>query len=86
VSAGLLPGIVRRHLLGSAEHSGLAAEERPVTTADLEKAEEVLLSNAVVEVLPVKEIAGLFTGRTTFEWAGALRAAYREAIFGQAKD
>ena len=86
VSAGLLPGIVRQHLLGSAQHSGLAAEERPVTVADLEKAEEILLSNAVVEVLPVKEIAGLFTGRTTFEWAGALRAAYREAIFGQAKD
>ncbi|MFQ5803528.1 MAG: aminotransferase class IV [Candidatus Methylomirabilales bacterium] len=81
VSAGLLPGIARQHLLASAEHSGLGAEERPVTTADLEKAEEVLLSNAIVEVLPVKEIAGFFAGRSSFNWAVALRATYREALF-----
>ncbi len=81
VSAGLLPGIARHHVLVSAEHSRLVAEERPVSTADLDGAEEVLLSNAVVEVLPVKEIAGLYTGRSSTEWAGALRTAYREFVF-----
>ncbi len=57
------------------------AAERPVTTADFRTADEVLLSNAIVEVLPVKEIAYLFTGRSSFEHAVALRAAYRDALF-----
>ena len=81
VSAGLLPGIARHHVLVSAEHSRLVAEERPVSTADLDGAEEVFLSNAVVEVLPVKEIVGLYMGRSPFAWAVALRAAYREVLF-----
>jgi branched-chain amino acid aminotransferase len=85
VSAGLLPGIARRLLLASAGDNGLDAEERRVTTADLEGAEEIMLSNAVVELLPVKEIAGVFTGRVPFHWAVALRRAYRKAIFGDEK-
>jgi branched-subunit amino acid aminotransferase/4-amino-4-deoxychorismate lyase len=86
VSAGLLPGIARCFLLASAGDSGLVAEERAVTTADLEGAEEVIVSNAVVEVLPVKEIAGILTGRSAFDWAVALRSAYRERVFvGQRK-
>lgn len=86
VSAGLLPGIARGVLFAGAGQSGLVAEERPVTTADLEGADEVMLSNAVVEVQPVKEIAGIFTGRSPFTWAVALRDAYREYVFvGQRK-
>lgn len=81
VSAGLLPGIARGHVLANAKRCSLAAEERPVTAADLKTAGEVVLSNAIVEVLPVKEIALLFTGRSSFEQAAALRAAYRDALF-----
>jgi branched-subunit amino acid aminotransferase/4-amino-4-deoxychorismate lyase len=57
------------------------AEERPVTAADFGTADEVILSNAIVEVLPVKEIAHLFTGRASFKHGRALRAAYRDALF-----
>ncbi|MFQ5658165.1 MAG: aminotransferase class IV [Candidatus Methylomirabilales bacterium] len=86
VSAGLLPGITRHLLLVSARDSGLVAEERPVTTADLKGADEVVLTNAVVEVLPVTEIAGLFTGCSPFDKAMALRAAYRKHLFaGESK-
>ncbi len=81
LSAGLLPGIARHTLLASAKSVSLVAAERPVTTADFRTADEVLLSNAIVEVLPVKEIAYLFTGRSSFEHAVALRAAYRDALF-----
>jgi branched-subunit amino acid aminotransferase/4-amino-4-deoxychorismate lyase len=82
VSAGLLPGIARHLLLARAGENGLVAEERPVTTADLAAADEVLLTNAVVELLPVREIAGLFTGHSPFPRATALRAAYREHLLG----
>ena len=83
VSAGLLPGVARHLLLASAGDNGLGAEERRITAADLEGAEEIMVSNAVVELLPVKEIAGIFTGTRPFAWAAALRAAYREALFGR---
>ncbi|MFQ5847419.1 MAG: aminotransferase class IV [Candidatus Methylomirabilales bacterium] len=85
VSAGLLPGIARRLLLASAADHGLVAEERPVTTADLETAAEVMVSNAVVEVLPIREIAGIFSGRSRFDRTMALRAAYRERVFAGAR-
>lgn len=81
VSAGLLPGIARRHLMANAKRYSLAAEERPLTAADFKTAGEVVITNAIVEVLPVKEIAHLFTGRSAFEQAAALRAAYRDALF-----
>lgn len=85
VSAGLLPGVARSLLLASAGDNDLVAEERPVTTADLESADEVMVSNAVVELLPVKEIGGIFSGTPPFAWTAALRVAYREALFGREK-
>ncbi|MFQ5656086.1 MAG: aminotransferase class IV [Candidatus Methylomirabilales bacterium] len=81
VSAGLLPGIARHRLLASAKSCGLFGEERPVTSADLMEADQVMLTNAIVEVLPVKGIAGLFTGSLPFDRAVALRAAYRKHLF-----
>jgi len=81
LSVGLLPGIARHFLLLSADQIGLSPEERIVTLQELQEAEEILLSNAVVEVLPVQEIAGAFTRSPPFGWAKSLRAAYRENIF-----
>jgi branched-subunit amino acid aminotransferase/4-amino-4-deoxychorismate lyase len=81
ISAGLLPGIARHFLLLSADQIGLSPEERIVTLHDLQAAEEIILSNAVAEVLPVREIAGAFTRQPPFGWATSLRAAYRENIF-----
>lgn len=80
VSAGLLPGITRHFLLLSADQIGLTPEERIVTLRDLSEAEEIVLSNAVVEVLSVREIAGAFTRTPPFGWAKSLQAAYRENI------
>jgi branched-subunit amino acid aminotransferase/4-amino-4-deoxychorismate lyase len=81
VSSGLLPGIARDVVLSCAKGHGLVAEERPVTATDLQGADEILLSNAVIEVVAVGEIAGIFSGRPPFDRAGALRAAYRTQVF-----
>ncbi|MFQ5880966.1 MAG: aminotransferase class IV [Candidatus Methylomirabilales bacterium] len=80
VSAGLLPGIARHLLLLIAKEVGLSVEEHPITTADLQEAEEVLISNVVVEALPVREIAGVYTSRSPFDRTRSLWAAYRENI------
>jgi len=85
VSAGLLPGIARHILMLSADQIGLHPEERSVTPRDLQEADEAVLSNAVVEVLPVREVAGLLNRRPPFGWATSLRAAYRQNIFLWAK-
>jgi len=86
VSAGLLPGIARGVVLSCAKGHGLVPEERPVTAADLQGADEILLSNAVIEVVPVREIAGTFSGHSAFDRTGALRAAYREQVFASGVD
>jgi branched-subunit amino acid aminotransferase/4-amino-4-deoxychorismate lyase len=86
VSAGLLPGIARGVVLSCARECGLVPEERPVTADDLRGADEILLSNAVIEVVPVKEIARTFTARSAFDRTGALRAAYREQVFARGVD
>lgn len=80
ISSGLLPGIARGVVLAIAKSVDLSVEERPVSPADLERADEVLLSNAVVEILPVKEIDGIFAGRPPYHWAPALGAKYRERV------
>jgi branched-subunit amino acid aminotransferase/4-amino-4-deoxychorismate lyase len=84
-SAGLLPGIARHFLLLSADQIGLQPEERTVTLQDLQEAEEIVLSNAVVEVLPVRHIADTCTRRPPFGWAKSLLAAYRQNVFLWAK-
>jgi branched-subunit amino acid aminotransferase/4-amino-4-deoxychorismate lyase len=81
VSSGLLPGIARDVVLSCAQGHGLVVEERPVTAADLHGADEILVSNAVIEVVPVREIAGIFAGPSPSHRASALRAAYREQVF-----
>ncbi|MFQ5839882.1 MAG: aminotransferase class IV [Candidatus Methylomirabilales bacterium] len=78
--AGLLPGIARRFLLLVTDEIGLKAEVRPVTLQDLHEADEVLLSNALVEALPVRAIAGIRAAIPAAGWAQSLRAAYRQYI------
>ncbi|MGH9362864.1 MAG: aminotransferase class IV [Thermoanaerobaculia bacterium] len=50
---GCLPGTVRRRLL----EAGVLAEA-PLTPADLDRADEVLLTNSLIGVLPVGRIGG----------------------------
>ncbi|HYH44388.1 MAG TPA: aminotransferase class IV [Thermoanaerobaculia bacterium] len=80
IADGCLPGTVRRRLL---EQSLLA--ERSLTPDDLAAAEEVLLLNSLVGVLPVGEV--LVEGEegwpvATGRFAALLREAWEEATAG----
>ncbi len=78
VGCGILLGVTRRLVLESARESGLAEQETAFTRHDLFNADEVWLTNAAVEVLPVTEADGRrIGGGRPGPWAERLRAAYR---------
>jgi branched-chain amino acid aminotransferase len=59
LSAGCLPGVTRALLLTEIKAPGLTTVERPLTPADLEKADQVLISSTTRDLLVVESIEGL---------------------------
>jgi branched-subunit amino acid aminotransferase/4-amino-4-deoxychorismate lyase len=57
LALGVLPGIVRARVLEACDRLGLAAREARIDRADLERADEILLTNSVQEVVPVERCA-----------------------------
>ena len=78
---GLLPGIARATVLELAEGLAIAAAERPVTIAELRGADEVFLTNSIMEVMPVTRLEGQAVGA---DKPGAvtrrLAAAYKDLV------
>jgi branched-chain amino acid aminotransferase len=56
VDEGCLPGIARKVVLELAREAGLDAAEEPIEGAQLLKAEEMFLTNSIMEVMPVCRI------------------------------
>ena len=59
----ILPGVTRQILLDIAENGGLPYREHPLTPRLLKMADGMLISNSVIEVLPVVEVDGAKIGR-----------------------
>lgn len=60
-------GVMRRWILDSAANLGLRAEERRIRWKDLQSAEEVFMSNAVVGIRSVRTIECTHFGKLRFE-------------------
>jgi len=77
----VLPGVTRAVILEIAQAKGLDVEEKPQTLKDLLDADEVFLTNAIMEVMPVTRVERRAIGD---EKPGAitnqLRNAYHEEI------
>jgi len=58
VEDGALPGIARAVVLEAAAEAGIPAEQRSLVIRDLLDADEVFLTNSVMEVMPVVRIEG----------------------------
>jgi len=56
VLEGILPGVTRATVLEIARSEGIKASEGRVLPRDLERADEVFLTNAMIEVLPVSRV------------------------------
>lgn len=58
----LLPGITYDLVLEIAAHAGIPHEERPVTEAELRRAEEVMLTSSTREIVPITRLDGVPVG------------------------
>ncbi len=77
-SEGVLPGIARQTVLELARAEGIPLEERALPASDLERAEEVFLTNSLIEVAP---LAALGRRRLPSRQTGeTLAGLYRKAI------
>jgi len=77
VSDGCLPGITREVLLQELRVPGIRIQERALTVADLEAADEVCITSTTRDLLPVREISGKSLGRRG-EVRERVTAAFRE--------
>ncbi|OGO36141.1 MAG: hypothetical protein A2147_08840 [Chloroflexi bacterium RBG_16_57_8] len=63
VGGGLLPGVTRRLVLELAKHlPGVKSAEADIAVDGLSDADEVFLTNSMVEIMPVVEIGGRMIG------------------------
>lgn len=56
LESGILPGVTRKAILGLASRVGLRAIEKKVTAKELYNADEVFLTNSLMEVMPVVKV------------------------------
>jgi 4-amino-4-deoxychorismate lyase len=76
--AGVLPGVIRKQIIKVARTLGFSLTESTVTPADLKRFDGVLVTNSVIEILPVRTV-----GDTDFgvpEMIETLREGYRKRL------
>jgi branched-subunit amino acid aminotransferase/4-amino-4-deoxychorismate lyase len=78
---GALPGIARSVVVGIAGRLGIAVRQRAVAAADLERADEIFLTNSLAEVLPVTGIGPRRVGSgSPGEITKLLRICYQKEV------
>jgi branched-chain amino acid aminotransferase len=83
-ACGILLGVTRRTVLEAARELGLGVRETPFTRHDIYNADEVFLTNAAVEVLPVVEVdRRRIAAGAPGPWGHRLRAAYLDRVRGR---
>jgi len=81
VHCGLLPGITRGAVLELARAERIPVEERPIAAGELFEADEMFLTNSLMEIMPVRsvdrrQIGGAAPGPITKR----VHALYRGAV------
>ena len=81
LESGILPGITREVILELAPELGIKAFEQDIRLDDLHQAEEIFLTNSMVEVMPLTEIDGkaIGSGRPG-SLTKRLMAAYKKMV------
>jgi branched-chain amino acid aminotransferase len=80
LSSGCLPGVTRALLLEEVRAAGLEVRESTLFPADLESADEVIVTSTTRELLPVVSIAGLKLAAKGSAACDRLRAALAEYV------
>lgn len=81
VESGLIPGTVREIVLEMAPGLGIETEEADITVSELMSADEVFLTNSLIEIMPLVSISGksIGSGKPGFI-TKRLMAAYKELV------
>lgn len=56
LTQNILPGITRQVVINLCRENNLEVSEREISYSDITKADEIFLTNSVMEIMPVKEI------------------------------
>ncbi len=78
----ILPGITRRSVIKLARQNGLEVIEVRFGLADLRSADEVFLTNSLMEVMPVRSIDGEEVSSSPGPTTGLLAEAYTRFVAG----
>lgn len=76
---GILPGVTRGTVIALAKSLKIPVDERPLLARDFERADEVFLTNALVEVLPITRV-GVHRIGDLGPVTVSLGAAYRRLV------
>ena len=80
----ILPGITRWTVIRLAREAGIEVEEAPFRAAALQSADEVFLTNSLMEVMPVGAIDGGKPGHVPGPVTAALASAYENLVISSA--
>jgi branched-chain amino acid aminotransferase len=81
IDTPILPGIAREVVLECAEALRVAVEQRPLTIDDLLAADEVFLTNSIMEVMPICRVERHAVGdEKVGEITRRLHEAYRDVV------
>jgi branched-chain amino acid aminotransferase len=84
LKSGILPGVTRVALFEAARSSGLLVKEAAIRPAELNDADEAFLTNSLIEVMPLTQVAGKAIGEgTPGIVTRQLMAAYRELVVSE---
>ena len=59
----ILAGVMRRQVINAATETGFTVVEQPLQLAILQQAEEIFLTNSLIDILPVSSLDGQATNR-----------------------
>ena len=79
LSAGILEGITRRHVIALARSFGIAVDELAFTPEELAAADEAFLTSSVRGVMAIRAVDGVRLASSPGPLSARLRAAYEDA-------
>ena len=80
IASGLLPGVTRQAVIDIAGQTGLEVMERQISLSELKQADEVFITNSLLEIMPVTEFDKLPLGNGSQKITGLMRRLYKSAV------
>ncbi|VAX14763.1 Aminodeoxychorismate lyase [hydrothermal vent metagenome] len=83
LDCGILPGVTRQAVVELAERNGITVLQGKFETAEIRNADEMLITNSLLEIMPVSSVESVFEGKPPGSVTLELSRFYNELISGQ---